>query len=84
MTAEQVDKLDSEQMQRQQALPGISGWAQVNGRNALDWGERIKLDIWYVQNWSLPLDLKILWRTIFTVIRRDGLYGADGVNRTIG
>lgn len=84
MTAEQVGKLDSEQMRRQHALPGISGWAQVNGRNALDWGEKIKLDVWYVQNWSLTLDLTILWRTIFTVIRRDGLYGADGVNRTIG
>jgi lipopolysaccharide/colanic/teichoic acid biosynthesis glycosyltransferase len=84
MTAEQTAKLTPGQMLRQQARPGISGWAQVNGRNALDWSERLELDAWYVQNWSLPLDLMILWKTVFTVIRRDGLYGTDGVNKTIG
>ena len=84
MIADQVAKLDQKQITRQQARPGISGWAQVNGRNALSWGERIELDVWYVENWSLPLDLTILWKTIFTVARREGLYGADGVNKTIG
>lgn len=84
MTAKQIVHLNPKQMCRQQARPGISGWAQVNGRNALDWEKRLELDTWYVENWALLLDLAILWKTIPTVIRRDGLYGVDGVNKTIG
>ena len=84
MIAKQVAKLNHSQMLRQRARPGISGWAQVNGRNALDWKERIKLDIWYIENWSFPLDLMIFRKTISTVVRRDGLYGEGGINRTIG
>ena len=84
MISEQTARLDPRQMLRQKALPGVSGWAQVNGRNALNWDEKIQLDVWYVENWSFALDLAILWKTVFTIIRRDGLYGNDGVNRTIG
>ena len=83
MIAAQVAELDPRQMLRQQARPGISGWAQINGRNALSWDERIELDVWYVENWSFPLDLMILWKTISTVVRRDGLYGEGGINRTV-
>jgi len=81
MIAAQVAALDQRQMIRQQARPGISGWAQVNGRNALCWSERIKLDVWYVENWSLALDLTILWKTVPTVLHREGLYGEDDINR---
>ena len=83
MIAEQIARLDPRQMLRQQTRPGISGWAQVNGRNTLNWEERIELDVWYVENWSFPLDLIIFWKTISTVLRRDGLYGEDGINRTV-
>jgi len=83
MIAQQVARLDPRQMLRQRVHPGISGWAQVNGRNALDWSERIELDVWYVENWSLTLDLMIFWKTICTVVRGEGLYGKDGINRTL-
>jgi sugar transferase EpsL len=54
-------------------LPGITGWAQINGRNALSWDEKFKLDVWYVDNWSLMLDLKILLITIGKVLKREGI-----------
>jgi lipopolysaccharide/colanic/teichoic acid biosynthesis glycosyltransferase len=57
--------------------PGITGWAQVNGRNSLSWEKRFELDVWYVDNRSLALDLKILWMTLLTVLRRSGV-SADG------
>jgi len=60
--------------------PGITGWAQVNGRNALPWNKRIELDVWYVDHFSLWLDLQILYRTIGVYLRREGLYGSGGVN----
>jgi lipopolysaccharide/colanic/teichoic acid biosynthesis glycosyltransferase len=62
-----------EQARRQDVLPGITGWAQVNGRNALAWDEKLALDVWYVDHWSLGLDLKILVRTLGKVLRRDGI-----------
>ncbi|MBA3700068.1 MAG: sugar transferase [Planctomycetes bacterium] len=65
-----------EQMRRHDVRPGITGWAQVNGRNATSWEERLRLDVWYVDHWSLWLDLRILLRTIWTVIRRDGISAA--------
>jgi len=61
------------QARRHEVRPGITGWAQVNGRNALTWEERFELDVWYVDNQSLWLDLKILWLTILTVLRREGI-----------
>lgn len=84
MIADQVSRLNPRQMLRQQARPGISGWAQVNGRNALDWSRRIELDIWYVENWNFQLDLRIFWKTIVTLLHREGIYGEGGVNRTVG
>ncbi|MCT6718327.1 sugar transferase [Acidovorax sp. K2F] len=62
-----------EQMRRHEVRPGITGWAQVNGRNALNWNERFKLDVWYVDHQSLWLDLRILWLTISKVIGREGI-----------
>lgn len=62
-----------EQARRHEVRPGITGWAQVNGRNALSWEERFKLDIWYVDHRSLWLDLRILWLTVRKVIVREGI-----------
>ena len=61
------------QARRHEVRPGITGWAQVNGRNALSWEEKLELDVWYVDNWSLWLDLRILGRTLWQVIRREGI-----------
>lgn len=65
-----------EQARRHEVKPGVTGWAQVNGRNALSWEEKFKLDVWYVDNWSLWLDLKILWFTVSKVLRQEGVSGA--------
>ena len=66
-----------EQYRRHEARPGVTGWAQINGRNTLSWDEKFKLDIWYVENRSFWLDLKIILLTIKKVIVRDGI-SADG------
>lgn len=63
----------AEQARRHEVRPGITGWAQVNGRNALTWEERFELDVWYVEHQSFWLDLKILWLTVLTVLRREGI-----------
>lgn len=81
----QVERYDERQRRRLEVKPGITGWAQVNGRNALTWPERIELDLWYVDNWSLWLDLKILWRTFLIVAKREGIYSnskEDSISRT--
>ncbi len=62
-----------EQARRHEARPGITGWAQVNGRNALSWEEKFKLDVWYIENQSLWLDIKILALTVQKVLARDGV-----------
>lgn len=62
-----------EQSRRHEVGPGITGWAQVNGRNAISWEEKFKLDVWYVDNRSLWLDVKILWLTVWHVVRRSGI-----------
>jgi sugar transferase EpsL len=62
-----------EQARRHEVLPGISGWAQVNGRNAISWNDKFRLDLWYVDHVSLVLDLRILLLTVWKVIRRDGI-----------
>lgn len=66
-----------EQARRHEVRPGITGWAQVNGRNALGWEEKFALDVWYVDNRSLWLDIKILWMTVRKVLVREGI-SADG------
>jgi lipopolysaccharide/colanic/teichoic acid biosynthesis glycosyltransferase len=65
-----------EQARRHEARPGITGWAQVNGRNGLSWEEKFKLDVWYVDNRSLWLDIKILWLTMRKVLIREGISAA--------
>lgn len=65
-----------EQARRHEVRPGVTGWAQVNGRNAISWYEKFALDVWYVDNRSLWLDLKIIWLTIRKVIKRDGISAA--------
>jgi lipopolysaccharide/colanic/teichoic acid biosynthesis glycosyltransferase len=73
----QVDRYTPHQRRRLEVLPGITGWAQVNGRTSLSWPERIDLDVWYVDNRSLPLDLRILARTARMLITGHGLYSSD-------
>lgn len=74
---EYVPLYTPEQARRMDIRPGITGWAQVNGRNAISWEEKFKLDVWYVENRTLWLDLKILWMTIVKVVKKDGI-SADG------
>lgn len=64
------------QMRRHEMRPGITGWAQVNGRNAVDWDQRFELDVWYVDNWSLWLDIKIIAKTFVKVVKGDGVAAA--------
>ena len=68
---------NSEQYRRHEVRPGVTGWAQVNGRNAISWEEKFKLDVWYVNNQSFWLDVKILWLTAKKVLVRDGI-SAEG------
>ncbi|MDO9303441.1 MAG: sugar transferase [Anaerolineales bacterium] len=62
-----------EQARRHEVIPGLTGWAQVNGRNAVDWPTRFNMDIWYVDNWSFWLDVKIIFLTVWKVISREGI-----------
>jgi lipopolysaccharide/colanic/teichoic acid biosynthesis glycosyltransferase len=68
-----LERYSSEQARRHDVLPGITGWAQVNGRNALTWDEKFRLDLWYVDNWSLWLDFKILFLTVKKVFKQEGI-----------
>ena len=74
---EYLEHYSPEQKRRHEVRPGITGWAQINGRNELDWEQRFALDVWYVDHCSLWLDVSILARTFFKVIRRDGI-SAEG------
>lgn len=62
-----------EQARRHDTKPGITGWAQINGRNAISWEDKFKLDVWYVDNQSFWLDIKILWMTLIKVLKREGI-----------
>ncbi|MBN2555520.1 MAG: sugar transferase [Anaerolineales bacterium] len=68
-----LDRYSQEQARRHDVLPGITGWAQVNGRNILTWPEKFRLDVWYVDHWNIALDLKILVLTIEKVIKKEGI-----------
>jgi lipopolysaccharide/colanic/teichoic acid biosynthesis glycosyltransferase len=72
-----LDRYTPEQARRHEMRPGITGWAQVKGRNALSWEEKFALDVWYVDNWTIGLDLRILWMTVQQVIRGRGVH-AEG------
>jgi lipopolysaccharide/colanic/teichoic acid biosynthesis glycosyltransferase len=74
-----LDRYTPEQARRHEVLPGITGWAQINGRNALTHEQRFLLDVWYVDNWSLQLDLLILLKTILRVLSRSGATPKDRV-----
>ncbi|WP_225911519.1 sugar transferase [Desulfuromonas versatilis] len=74
---EYLGRYSPEQARRHEVRPGITGWAQVNGRNALSWEEKFRHDVWYVDHQSLSLDVKILWLTLIKVIRREGI-SAEG------
>jgi lipopolysaccharide/colanic/teichoic acid biosynthesis glycosyltransferase len=67
------------QARRHEVRPGLTGWAQVNGRNSLNWDERLALDVWYVDNRSLGLDLRIIALTLLRVVRREGITGENSV-----
>ena len=68
-----LDRYTPEQARRHEVRPGITGWAQVNGRNAITWEEKFRLDVWYVDNWSLWLDIKIIAMTIWKILKREGI-----------
>jgi sugar transferase EpsL len=73
LPAAYLDRYSARQARRHDVLPGLTGWAQVNGRNSTGWAERLEMDVWYVDNRSLWLDLRILCRTIAVVLRRQGV-----------
>jgi sugar transferase EpsL len=73
LLVEYLERYSPEQRRRHQVKPGITGWAQVNGRNAVSWEEKFKLDVWYVDHWSLGLDFKILFMTVWKVFTREGI-----------
>ena len=70
---EYLPRYSDREARRHEVRPGVTGWAQVNGRNELEWSEKFELDVWYVDNVSLQLDLKILWLTLAGVLRRTGI-----------
>ncbi|WBW98945.1 sugar transferase [Oceanirhabdus sp. W0125-5] len=67
------------QMKRHDVKPGITGWAQINGRNSISWDKKFKLDVWYVENWSFLLDFKIIFITINKVLKKHGINQVDNV-----
>lgn len=77
-----LDRYTAEQARRHDVRPGLTGWAQVNGRNAISWEQRFEMDVWYVDNWSLLLDLKIIVKTFATVFKREGISKAGEATMT--
>jgi sugar transferase EpsL len=77
---EYLPRYSAEQMRRHDVLPGITGLAQINGRNAASWPRKFELDVWYVDHWSMWLDLKIIALTVWKVLKRDGINQSDRVS----
>ncbi len=73
LLTEYLERYNPEQMRRHDVYPGLTGWAQINGRNALTWQDKFRLDVWYVDHWSFWLDLKILTMTFMKVLSREGI-----------
>jgi len=73
---EYLDRYSPEQARRHDVKPGLTGWAQVHGRNAITWDEKFALDVWYVKHMSFRIDVQILWRTVIQVINRSGISAA--------
>ena len=68
-----LERYTAEQARRHDVLPGITGWAQINGRNAISWEKKFELDVWYVDHWNFWLDIRILFLTVWKVIKREGI-----------
>jgi len=81
-----LDRYTPEQARRHQVRPGITGWAQINGRNAVSWQDKFKLDVWYVDNWSLWLDAGIIFKTLWMIVTRQGVtqHGRATVDEFMG
>ena len=79
LLTEYLNRYSPIQARRHEVTPGVTGWAQVNGRNTLSWEDRFEMDVWYVDNGNLWLDLKILWRTFTNVVRRKDVSAAGHV-----
>lgn len=78
LMARYLERYSAEQKRRHDVLPGITGWAQVNGRNAIEWEQKFALDLWYVDHAGFWLDMKVLWLTLWKTLRREGIgYGAS-------
>lgn len=73
LLVEYLDRYNEEQMHRHDVLPGMTGWAQINGRNLMDWTDKFRYDVWYVNNWSLWLDFKIMTLTVWKALKREGI-----------
>jgi len=73
LLVEYLPRYSKEQQRRHEVLPGITGWAQIHGRNALSWEERFQLDVWYVDHWSFWLDIKIIFLTVWKVLKGEGI-----------
>ncbi|HHD2754447.1 TPA: sugar transferase [Clostridium perfringens] len=82
LLVEYLPLYSEEQKRRHDVLPGLTGWAQINGRNAISWNEKFKLDVFYVDNWSLGLDFKIFFLTFYKLFKRDGI-SKEGMATTI-
>jgi len=68
-----LERYTAEQARRHSVNPGITGWAQINGRNSITWEEKFQLDLWYIDNWSLWLDIKIIAQTVFKIVSKEGV-----------
>lgn len=79
LLVEYLPLYSEEQKRRHDVLPGLTGWAQINGRNAISWNEKFKLDIFYVDNWSIGLDLKIFFLTFYKLFKRDGINQSENI-----
>jgi lipopolysaccharide/colanic/teichoic acid biosynthesis glycosyltransferase len=77
LLVEYLPLYSTDQARRHLVRPGITGWAQVHGRNTISWQDKFSLDVWYVENASFMLDIKILFMTVLKVMRRDGINASD-------